>query len=112
MPRHGGEGLIEEGKEALDEDMEPALLDVALIVAAQKIEHYEMSGYGSLRTLAKLIGDEQSAKLLEETLDEEKAADEKLTQIAEQIVNQRALENEEEEKRDEEESRTTASRRR
>jgi ferritin-like metal-binding protein YciE len=76
------EGLIEEGKEVLEEDGEPGLIDAALIIAAQRVEHYEISAYGSARTLAEHLGHDKVAKLLQETLDEEAAADEKLTDIS------------------------------
>ena len=76
------EGLIEEGKEVLETDGEPALIDEALILAAQRVEHYEISAYGSARTIAEHLGHSQVAKLLQETLDEESAADEKLTDIS------------------------------
>jgi ferritin-like metal-binding protein YciE len=79
------EGVIEEGKEAMQEDMEPDVLDAALIAAAQKVEHYEMAGYGTVRTYARLLGDNQAAKLLQQTLDEEGDADKTLTKIAESV---------------------------
>jgi len=66
------EGLIEEGAELLEEDGDPAVKDAALIGAAQKVEHYEISGYGTARTPAELLGLDQAVKLLQETLDEEK----------------------------------------
>lgn len=74
------EGLIEEGKELLDEkkDADPSVLDAALIGAAQRVEHYEMAGYGCVRTFAKLLGLTDIHKLLQETLDEEAEADETL----------------------------------
>lgn len=78
-------GLIEEAKEVLEEDYEPALRDLALIVAAQKVEHYEIAGYGSARTLAELVGEDDVAQLLQQTLDEEGNTDKLLTQIAENI---------------------------
>lgn len=78
-------GLVEEAKEVLEEDFEPALRDLALIVAAQKVEHYEIAGYGSARTLAELIGEDEVAGLLQETLDEESETDKLLTQIAENL---------------------------
>lgn len=81
----GMEGLIEEGKEALDEDGEEALVDAGIIAAAQKVEHYEVSAYGSARALAERLGLAQVAKLLQQNLDEESAADEKLTQICERL---------------------------
>jgi ferritin-like metal-binding protein YciE len=77
------EGLIEEGKEVLEADGEPGIVDAALIIAAQKVEHYEMAAYGSARTLAEFLGHDEVARLLQETLDEEKAADEKLTAVSE-----------------------------
>ena len=81
------EGLLEEGKEVMEEDMEPDVMDAALIGAAQKVEHYEIAGYGTARAWARLLGYEKAARLLEETLKEESAANEKLTQIAESHVN-------------------------
>jgi ferritin-like metal-binding protein YciE len=80
------EGLIEEGKEVMD-DAHPPVLDAALIAAAQRVEHYEMAGYGCVRTFARLLGYEDAAELLQETLDEEGAADKKLTELAETIIN-------------------------
>jgi ferritin-like metal-binding protein YciE len=76
------EGLIEEGKEVMGEDAEPALLDLALIGAAQKVEHYEIAGYGTARTLAELAGETDVAEILQETLDEEGKTDKLLTEIA------------------------------
>jgi ferritin-like metal-binding protein YciE len=84
------EGLIEEGKELMEEDADPAVLDAGLIAAAQKVEHYEMASYGSARTWAEELGLEDAAELLEETFEEEKATDEKLTQLAKQGVNTEA----------------------
>ena len=84
---HGMEGLLEEAKELLGEDAEPEVLDAGLIVDCQKVEHYEIAGYGSAVTFCKLLGDEESARLLHQTLDEEKAADQKLTEIAESTIN-------------------------
>ncbi len=78
-------GLIEEGKEIIDEDGEDAVKDAALIGAAQKVEHYEIAGYGTTRTFAQLLGLDDIANLLQETLEEESAADEKLTEIAKGI---------------------------
>lgn len=76
------EGLIEEGKEVLEAEGPGGVIDAALISAAQRVEHYEMAGYGTLRALAEFLGHEKAAGLLRETLDEESAADEKLTEIA------------------------------
>ncbi len=82
------EGLIEEGKEFIkEEDIDSTVLDAALISAAQKVEHYEMAGYGCVRTFAKLLGYDEAADLLQETLDEEGAADKKLTELAESVIN-------------------------
>jgi ferritin-like metal-binding protein YciE len=81
------EGLIDEGKEILALDAEPEVLDAAIIAAAQKIEHYEIGTYGTLRTWAHLMGHRDQAALLQETLDEEKMTDEQLTAIAENVVN-------------------------
>ena len=81
------EGLIEEGKEMMQEDMEPEVMDAALIAAAQRIEHYEIAGYGTVRTYAQLLDEQNQAKLLQQTLDEEGEADKKLTQLAESMIN-------------------------
>jgi ferritin-like metal-binding protein YciE len=81
------EGLIEEGKEVLGAEGEPAVLDAALIAAAQRVEHYEMAGYGCVRTFARLLGYEEAVDLLQETLDEEGAANQKLTDLAETVIN-------------------------
>jgi ferritin-like metal-binding protein YciE len=89
------EGLVEEGKELLQEDLEPAVLDAALIAAAQKVEHYEIASYGTAREWAQQLGLDEAAELLQETLDEEKATDEKLTELARVKVNQEAEEAEE-----------------
>ena len=84
------EGLIEEGKTLLEEGLAPDVLDAALICAAQKVEHYEIAGYGCARTFAQQLGYDEVAALLQETLDEEGNADKKLTGIAESVVNQEA----------------------
>jgi len=81
------EGLLEEGKEVVDEDADPTVKDAALIAAAQRVEHYEMAGYGCVRTFARLLGEDAAADLLQETLDEEGAADKKLTKLAETVIN-------------------------
>lgn len=86
----GMEGLIEEGKEKLEEDSEPEVLDAALIASAQKVEHYEIAAYGCLRTYAELLGYSGAAQLLQQTLQEEEAADKKLTQLGESGINQAA----------------------
>jgi ferritin-like metal-binding protein YciE len=79
------EGLIEEGKELMEEDATPEVMDVALICAAQKVEHYEIAGYGCAATYARLLGNEEIEELLNETLEEEKGADEKLSGIADEL---------------------------
>jgi ferritin-like metal-binding protein YciE len=86
------EGLIEEGAELLEEEGSPTVKDAALIGAAQKVEHYEISGYGTARTLAELLGNNKAVKLLQQTLDEEKETDEKLTDLALSEVNAEAQE--------------------
>ena len=79
------EGLIEEGSEIMEEDFEGALLDAALIGAAQRVEHYEIAAYGTVRAFAEELGESEHASLLAETLEEEKETDEKLTELAKQI---------------------------
>ena len=79
-------GLVEEGKEVIDEDGEPSVIDAALIGAAQRVEHYEMAAYGTTRAMAAALGHDSAVKLLQQTLDEEGAADKKLTAIAESEV--------------------------
>mgnify|MGYP001774014755 CR=1 FL=1 len=86
----GMEGLIKEGQKIIKEGGEPAVLDAAIIGAAQAVEHYEIAGYGTARTIAQSLGMNEAAQLLEQTLNEEKQTDEQLTQIAEQNVNQQA----------------------
>lgn len=81
------EGLVEEGAETIAEDAEPAVKDAALIMAAQKVEHYEIATYGTLATFAELLGNSAAAELLELTLQEEKDTDEKLTELAESEIN-------------------------
>ncbi|HVT80972.1 MAG TPA: ferritin-like domain-containing protein [Phycisphaerae bacterium] len=77
------EGLVEEGKEVLEEDGEEAVIDAALIGAAQRVEHYEIAAYGTVRAMAETLGHTKAVNLLQSTLDEEGAADKKLTTIAE-----------------------------
>lgn len=83
----GMEGCIAENQELLEEDTEPEVLDAGLIVGLQKVEHYEIAGYGSAVAFAKLLGDDESAKLLAKTLDEEERTDKKLTSLAESSIN-------------------------
>ena len=88
---HGMKGLIEEGSEILEEHGDESVLDAGIIVAAQKVEHYEMASYGSVRTFAELLGQKKAAKLLQATLDEESETNELLNKLAETIVNPKAL---------------------
>src|ERR1700676_3714613 len=81
----GMEGLIKEGAEMIEEDPVPEELDAGLISAAQRVEHYEMAGYGCVSSYAKLLGDQEGAALLRKTLGEEKETDEKLTELAGEI---------------------------
>ncbi len=83
-------GLIEEAEEIMKESESGAMCDAGIITAAQKVEHYEIASYGSLRTFARTLGFADATHLLEETLNEEKAADEKLTEVARGIVNEMA----------------------
>jgi ferritin-like metal-binding protein YciE len=83
----GMEGLIEEGNELVKEDPDPDVLDAGLIAKAQHIEHYEIAGYGTVRTYAQLMGADRQAQLLQETLDEEGETDKLLTQLAESSIN-------------------------
>lgn len=96
-------GLLEEGAEVMAEKGAAAAKDAAMIVAAQKVEHYEIAGYGAACTFAKILGEEEVAGLLSETLAEEKAADEKLSGIAESTVNDEANSEDEDEEEDEDE---------
>src|SRR6185312_2965926 len=81
----GMEGVIEDGKELMEKNAEPEVMDAGLIGAAQHVEHYEIAGYGCARTYAELLGLNEVARLLQKTLDEEKATDEKLSQLARNI---------------------------
>jgi ferritin-like metal-binding protein YciE len=83
-------GLVEESEDLMKEQKDSAALDAALIAAAQKVEHYEIASYGTLMAWAKQMGHDEAVELLKETLDEEKAADDKLTSVAESIANQKA----------------------
>ena len=86
----GMEGLIEEGKEIMQENAEEVVMDAGLIAAAQKVEHYEIASYGTARAWAQQMGYDRDAELLQQTLEEESMANEKLTQIAESHVNVQA----------------------
>jgi ferritin-like metal-binding protein YciE len=84
-------GLIKEGEEVMKSDSDPDVLDAAMIAQAQRVEHYEIAGYGCARTYAKLLGREGDVTLLQETLDEEGRTDKKLTKLAERVINQKAM---------------------
>ena len=87
----GMKGLIEEGSEILKEDGEDSVLDAGMIVAAQKVEHYEIASYGSVRTFANFLGKDEAARLLQSTLDEESETNEILNRLAEGVVNPEAV---------------------
>lgn len=87
----GMEGIIHEGEEFLNTQADPTVKDAALIAAAQKVEHYEISSYGTARTYARMLGDDEAAGLLDETLNEEKKADKNLTRMAEKEINKTAF---------------------
>ena len=101
-------GLIEEGSEMLAQEGDESVIDAGLIGAAQRVEHYEIAAYGTVRTFANLLGEDEAVELLQQTLDEEGETDKKLSELAEGIVNEEALVQDEEEK----EVTTTGSRRR
>jgi len=87
----GMKGLVKEGETMLKMKGEPEVIDAGLIAAAQRVEHYEIAGYGTVRTYAELLGEQESVRLLERTLQEEEETDEKLTEIAESRVNEEAF---------------------
>lgn len=91
------QGLIEEATEIMEEDAEDAVMDAGIIAAAQKVEHYEIASYGTVRTWARLVGEEEAAELLQKTLDEEGETDKLLTELAEGFVNPEADSGDEEE---------------
>jgi ferritin-like metal-binding protein YciE len=88
----GMEGILEEGKEFMEEAETEELLDAAMIAAAQKVEHYEIASYGTVRTYAQILGDDQAADLLQQTLDEEGETDKRLTELAQNGINVEARE--------------------
>lgn len=102
-------GLIEEADEILKEEDASPMKDAAMIAAAQKVEHYEIASYGCLQTWAQILQNDQAADLLEETLNEEKEADEKLTEIAESTVNEEAAAGDTQEAEEEEEEEESSS---
>ena len=87
----GMEGLIKEGDEMIKEEAEDEVRDAGLISAAQRVEHYEIAGYGCARTYAELLGDSEGAKMLQMTLEEEVATDQKLTELAKSTINLEAV---------------------
>ncbi|MEO8036243.1 MAG: ferritin-like domain-containing protein [Acidobacteriota bacterium] len=105
----GMEGIIEEGKAAMEEDFDEATMDACLIASAQRVEHYEMAAYGTLVAWARAMGHTDAADLLEQTLEEEKAADDNLTGLAEGGINQEAADAAHPDDEDEEAEMTTAS---
>ena len=86
----GMAGLIEEGKKVMEEDADPAVMDAALIAAAQKVEHYEIASYGCVCTYAEMLGYDQVHDLLGENLEEEETTDQRLTELAESVINPEA----------------------
>jgi ferritin-like metal-binding protein YciE len=85
----GMQGIVAEGNEILDEDFEGALMDAGIISAAQRVEHYEIAAYGCVREYAQLLGETEAVSLIEQTLEEEKETDKKLTELA-QTINREA----------------------
>ena len=83
-------GLVEEGAEIMEHEGEDFVIDAGLIAAAQKVEHYEIASYGTVRAWADMLGEEDAAELLQQTLDEEGETDKRLTELAEEIVNVQA----------------------
>lgn len=107
----GMDGLVKEGAETMKEGYDDAVMDAAIIGAAQRVEHYEIAGYGTVRTFAELLGEEEHVSLLQQTLTEEKETDEKLTQLAEQINAKAEGEQDQEMETESTPSRSTKSRR-
>jgi ferritin-like metal-binding protein YciE len=95
-PCAGMMGIVQEGSDLIEEEEKGSMLDAGLIASAQRAEHYEMAAYGSLRAWAMALGEDDVVELLEATLEEEKAADEKLSALAEGGINEAAVEGEEE----------------
>jgi ferritin-like metal-binding protein YciE len=105
----GMDGLVKEAAETMKEDYEDEVMDAAIIGAAQRVEHYEIAGYGTVREFAQLLGEDEHVSLLEQTLEEEKQTDEKLTALAESINSQATEGQEEAEEQEEGESRGSKS---
>ena len=108
-PCKGMQGLVEEGQEKITEgkEKEDAVADLALVAAAQKVEHYEISAYGTLRTVAEQLGEDRVAKLLAQTLAEEEKTDKLLTQLSPPLLEEAAQEPEEGEEEEEQPARKT-----
>jgi ferritin-like metal-binding protein YciE len=87
----GMKGIIDEGEELMNESSGALVCDAGLISSAQRVEHYEIAGYGTVRTYAQELGDQEAADLLQQTLDEEAQADKRLSQIAERVANTKAV---------------------
>lgn len=100
----GMEGILAEGAELMEEDGEEAVLDAGFIAASQRVEHYEITAYGTLMAWAKTLGLDDALELLQENEQEEKAADQKLSQLAESVINQQAASGGEDEEEEEEEA--------
>ena len=110
----GMEGLVKEGSEVMEEDFEDAVMDAALIGAAQRVEHYEIAAYGTASEFAKILGENEHVSLLEQTLQEEKETDEKLTELAKEInpqANQGTGEEEQEQSENQEKTARKSARR-
>ena len=105
----GMEGLVKEGAEMMGEDFEDEVMDAGLIGAAQRVEHYEIAAYGTVRAFAELLGESDQASLLSETLEEEKETDQKLTQLSEEINVEANEQGEEEDDESMEEDEETAA---
>ena len=108
----GMQGIIEEGNDLMQEDADGSVLDAGLIAAAQRVEHYEIGADGTCVAWARLLGHDEAASLLEQTLEEEKAADEKLSALAEAEINQSAVAEGQDEFEEDEESRSRPTNRR
>jgi ferritin-like metal-binding protein YciE len=91
MKCQGMAGLLQEGETLMKEPADPDVRDAGMIASAQKVEHYEMAGYGTVRTYAKMLGEKEAARLLQATLDEEGEADKKLSKLAERDINKQAM---------------------
>lgn len=110
----GMEGLVKEGSEVMEEDFEDAVMDAALIGAAQPVEHYEITAYGTASEFARILGENEHVLLLEQTLQEEKKTDEKLTELAKEInpqANRKSSEEEQEQNENQKKSGRKSARR-